>query len=173
VTLTDDPYVHFHLPSAFNTTAATIHHTAIIGHPPENRAWRPGDRCVAPRVHRTATIAAFVTVDAGAQHATTIGAGSWLMKHVHVGHDALIGEDCELAPHVVICGHVTVGDRVHIGVNATVLPYRTIGNDVVIGSGAVVTKDLPDGVTAVGNPARIIQRNPVPHTDRPDQQRVA
>ena len=38
------------------------------------------------------------------------------------------------------------------------MPGITIGDDTVVGSGAVVTKDLPANVVAVGNPARIVKR---------------
>lgn len=40
-----------------------------------------------------------------------------------------------------------------IGVNATILPYVTIGAHAIIGAGAVVTRDIPAGVVAYGNPA--------------------
>ncbi len=44
-----------------------------------------------------------------------------------------------------------------IGVNATLLPFVTIGERAVIGSGSVVTRDVPAGTIAVGNPARVIK----------------
>jgi acetyltransferase-like isoleucine patch superfamily enzyme len=43
-----------------------------------------------------------------------------------------------------------------IGANATILPGLTIGEGAMVGAGSVVTKDVPPGVTVVGNPARII-----------------
>ena len=46
-----------------------------------------------------------------------------------------------------------IGDRVSIGSNATILPV-TICDDVVIGAGAVVTKDITEPGTYIGNPAR-------------------
>lgn len=128
--------------------------TAIIGHAPESRDWKPGDRAYMPAIEPTARIEAFVTVDAGVERATYIGARTWLMKHVHVGHDAYIGAGCELAPGVVICGYAEICSSVKIGVNACVLPYVKVGAGARIGAGAVVTKDVPEGVTVVGNPAR-------------------
>ena len=43
-----------------------------------------------------------------------------------------------------------------IGANSTILPNLVIGKNSVVGVGSVVTKDVPDGVTVVGNPARIL-----------------
>ena len=50
---------------------------------------------------------------------------------------------------------VTIGNDVWIGGGAIICPGVTIGNGVVVGAGSVVTKDIPDNVLVVGNPARI------------------
>lgn len=55
-------------------------------------------------------------------------------------------------------GRPTIGNRVKIYTGATVFGGIRIGNDVTIGAGAVVFQDVPDGVTVVGNPARIIEK---------------
>lgn len=52
---------------------------------------------------------------------------------------------------------ITVGDDVWFGGNTVVVPGVTIGSNVVIGAGSVVTRDIPDGVVAVGNPCRVIR----------------
>ena len=44
--------------------------------------------------------------------------------------------------------------KARIGVNATILPGKVIGEDAFVGAGAVVTKDVPDGITVFGNPAK-------------------
>jgi maltose O-acetyltransferase len=50
---------------------------------------------------------------------------------------------------------ITIGDNVWLGGGAIVCPGVTIGDDTVVGAGAVVTRDLPAGVVAHGNPARV------------------
>ncbi|MFH5821554.1 sugar O-acetyltransferase [Georgenia sp. AZ-5] len=50
---------------------------------------------------------------------------------------------------------ITIGDNVWLGGGVIVLPGVTIGANTVVGAGAVVTKDLPANVVAVGNPARV------------------
>jgi maltose O-acetyltransferase len=50
---------------------------------------------------------------------------------------------------------ITIGRNVWIGGGALILPGVVIGDDAVIGAGAVVTRDVPPGATAIGNPARV------------------
>jgi acetyltransferase-like isoleucine patch superfamily enzyme len=47
-----------------------------------------------------------------------------------------------------------------IGVNVTLLPYVTIGRGAIIGAGSVVTRDVPDGMIAYGNPAVAVRSVP-------------
>ena len=147
-----------------------VHHSAVIGEPPESREhWAGFGVPCAPLVHPSARLEAFVTVDGGVRSPTTIGAYAWLMKHVHIGHDAVIGAECELAPGTLIGGHAVLGYYVKCVIGVKVLPFRRIGDNAVIGAGAVVTHDVPPGETWVGNPARQLldkDRNPLPHSQR-------
>lgn len=59
---------------------------------------------------------------------------------------------------------ITIGDDVWIGGNVVILPGVTVGSNVVIGAGSVVTKDVPSGVIAAGNPCRIIR--PITEKDK-------
>lgn len=52
---------------------------------------------------------------------------------------------------------ITIGDNVWLGGGVIVLPGVSIGANTVVGAGAVVTRDLPPNVVAVGNPARVIR----------------
>ena len=89
--------------------------------------------------------------------------------------DRAIGDNVFIAPNVGIytAGHpldvaqrnqgleyarpVTIGNNVWIGAGVSILPGVTIGDGVVIGAGSVVTKDIPAGMLAVGNPCRVIR----------------
>ncbi len=86
-----------------------------------------------------------------------------------------IGDNVMLAPNVAIytAGHpvhpqarnsqyeygipVKIGSNVWVGGNSVILPGVTVGDNTVIGAGSVVTKDIPSGVIAAGNPCRVIR----------------
>lgn len=85
---------------------------------------------------------------------------------VVVGETAEIGDDCTIYQGVTLGGtslykgtkrHPTLGRGVVVGAGAQVLGGFTVGDGAKVGSNAVVTKPVPAGATAVGNPARIIQ----------------
>ena len=57
----------------------------------------------------------------------------------------------------VLARPVTIGDNVWVTSNVTILPGVTIGSNSVIGAGSVVTKDIPSGVFAAGNPCKVIK----------------
>ena len=86
---------------------------------------------------------------------------------VVIGETAEVGEDVMLYHGTTLGGvslnkgkrHPTVGDRVTIGAGAKVLGPIILGSDSQVGANAVVIRDVPDGVTAVGIPAK---NRPVP-----------
>lgn len=71
-------------------------------------------------------------------------------------HDCVIEDYGSLMPSVNISGEVVVEEGAYLGTGVQVIQQRRIGAWSVVGAGAVVTKDIPAGVTAVGVPARIV-----------------
>ena len=86
-----------------------------------------------------------------------IGIGTLINTRSNIHHNSVIGQFCDIAPSATLLGGVVVGDYTFIGGGAMVLPKIKIGNHVTVGAGSVVINDLPDYVTAVGNPAKIIK----------------
>jgi sugar O-acyltransferase (sialic acid O-acetyltransferase NeuD family) len=91
---------------------------------------------------------------------SAIGANVILNTGCTVDHHNRVGDHAHLAPGVHLGGEVTVGEGVFLGIGSTVIPGRTIGAWSMVGAGSVVTKDIPEGVMAVGVPARIMDHWP-------------
>ena len=70
----------------------------------------------------------------------------------------LLAHDASMVKHLGVTriGKIIIGDRVFVGARTIILPGVTIGADSVIGAGSVVTKSIPAGVVAAGNPAKVI-----------------
>lgn len=77
---------------------------------------------------------------------------------VVVEHDNVIEKCVHLSPHATLCGAVTVKERTHIGAGTTVIQGLAIGSQSIIGAGSTVITDLPNQVTAVGTPAKVIKQ---------------
>ncbi len=85
---------------------------------------------------------------------------------VVIGETAIIGDDCTLYHGVTLGGtswnkgkrHPTLEANVVVGAGAKILGPITVGAGAKIGSNAVVVKDVPQGATAVGIPARIVEQ---------------
>jgi sugar O-acyltransferase (sialic acid O-acetyltransferase NeuD family) len=85
----------------------------------------------------------------------SIGKGALLNLGSKVTHQVKVGDFAELGPGVQLLGKSEIGARTMIGAGAIVLPGVKVGDNVIVGAGSIVTKDLPNGVLAYGNPARI------------------
>lgn len=85
-----------------------------------------------------------------------VGEGCILNTLCSVDHDCRLGAGVHVSPGAHLAGAVRVGDGSWIGIGASVRQLVNIGTDVVVGAGAAVVGEVPDNVTVVGVPARII-----------------
>ncbi|MDB4945196.1 MAG: hypothetical protein JWP97_4730 [Labilithrix sp.] len=116
-------------------------------------------------VHPAAFVCPSASLGAGSQvlgmavvaSEARLGRACILNHKASADHESVLGDGVHLAPGSTLCGCVTLGDHVMIGAGAVVLPRVTIGAGTMVGAGSVVTRDLPAGVVAYGNPARIIR----------------
>jgi sugar O-acyltransferase (sialic acid O-acetyltransferase NeuD family) len=97
-------------------------------------------------------IAPNVTINAFAE----IGTGAICNTYSVIEHECIIGDFAHVGPGALLCGNVKVGENSFIGAKAVVKEGITIGKNVVVGAGSVVIVDIPDNLTVVGNPARIL-----------------
>ena len=88
---------------------------------------------------------------------TTIGNFNTFNGYITLGHDSVIGNFNSIMPAVKISGGVEIGNRNFLGVNSVILQYKTIGDDSVIGASSVVLRNIKNGGTYIGNPAKRIQ----------------
>lgn len=103
------------------------------------------------------------TVDYGCH----VGSRTKIHCNCYIAQFTHIEDDVFLAPGVTIANDLYprvpastelmsgpyIGASARIGVNATILPFVRIGSGALVGAGAVVTRDIPDGAVAYGNPA--------------------
>lgn len=97
--------------------------------------------------------------------------GAYLMDgaKITIGKHVFIGPNCGMytASHPFLAKErnkglekaepITIGDDVWLGASVTILPGVTIGSNTVIGAGSVVTKDIPEGVIAMGCPCKVVR----------------
>lgn len=148
--------------SVFEVVTAYPGFHAILMHRLSHRLWNVGLKWLARilsnvgrwftgiEIHPGATIGRRVFIDHG--------------MGVVIGETAEISDDCTLYHGVTLGGtswnkgkrHPTLMPGVVVGAGAKILGPITIGRDARVGSNAVVVKDVPDGATAIGIPARIL-----------------
>ena len=110
-------------------------------------------------VSPTAAIGAGTVLSAGVivQMDTTIGRFCVLNTACTIDHDNRVGEAVSISPGVHTAGRVTILDEAFIGLGSVIINGVTVGRRATVGAGAVVVRDVPEGVTVVGNPARPLQ----------------
>jgi sugar O-acyltransferase (sialic acid O-acetyltransferase NeuD family) len=87
-----------------------------------------------------------------------IGESCIINTNATIEHDCVLGEGVHVSPNAGLGGQVFVGDLSWIGLGASVKQQIKIGSNVKVGVGAAVVSNIPDNVTVVGVPARIMER---------------
>ena len=117
-------------------------------------------------IHPSAVISSSVKLGTGimvAANATLnplvrLGNGVICNTGSSIDHECVIGDFTHIAPNAVLCGNVEIGRNSFIGANSVIRQGVRIGNNVIVGAGSVVLKDIPDNMTFVGNPAKMLVR---------------
>ncbi|WP_179338063.1 acetyltransferase [Winogradskyella ludwigii] len=101
-----------------------------------------------------------VTILSGVKisNSVDIGIGCLIYYNSIVTHDCIIGDFVEISPNVNILGRSSIGDNSSLGASSVILPDITIGSNVTVGAGTVVLNDVPNNITIVGVPGRIISK---------------
>lgn len=96
---------------------------------------------------------------------TVVSCSSCVSENVMVQFNTTIGHDIVVGPHSVVSSGVTLGGAVaigaltFIGMGSAIKERVIVGTQSIIGFGSVVYKNIPDGMIALGNPARVAKRN--------------
>lgn len=116
--------------------------------------------------------AAILSPTAGAGPGVFIGARAVVQARARLGphaiintgaiveHECEIGENVHIGPGAILGGRCTIGPYTLIGLGARVMPGIRIGAGCTIGAGATVIREVEDGQTVVGTPARALSPTP-------------
>lgn len=117
-----------------------IHESAVVG--------------LATKIGRGTIICPFcrVSTDSEIGEHVLVNGGSG------IGHDAAVGSYSSLLGSVSVNGSARVGEGVLLGAHSMIYPGKRVGNWATVGIASVVLRNVPDGATVFGNPAKRIDR---------------
>jgi len=117
----------------------------------------------AKAIHTQSILSKSITIGTGTviMGGALINSDSQIGSHVIINSMASVDHDCKIedfvhiAPGSVLCGGVQIGEGTLVGAGTVIIPNIQVGKNVTIGAGSVVINHVPDGVTIMGNPAKI------------------
>lgn len=116
-------------------------------------------------IHPTAVVSPSAEIGEGTviMAGAIINAGAKIGKHciintgASVDHECVVGDYAHIAPHATLCGLVHVGEGTLMGVGSCAIPCIKIGSWSTVGAGSAVVRDVEDGATVIGVPAKRIK----------------
>lgn len=120
----------------------------------------------ATLIHPSAIVSPSAVIGCGTviMAGAVVEAGAVIGDHCIINTGATVNHECHIAdfvhisPGATLCGNVSVGTATWIGAGATVIPGIRIGEHTIIGAGSTVIRDIPSDVTAVGTPAKTLNK---------------
>lgn len=100
-------------------------------------------------------VAPFVSIQAQAY----VGENVAINTQAIIGHHVRVLAGSVISSQANLGGGCVVGELTYVGMGALIIEKVSIGSESIIGMGSVVYKDIPDGVIALGNPARVARKN--------------
>lgn len=118
-------------------------------------------------IHPSVQIGEGTVVFAGAvvQPEAQIGSHVIINTGATVDHECIVKDFAHIAPGAHLAGRVEIGEGAFVGMGSSVIQCCRIGAWTVIGAGAAVIRDIPEGVTAVGVPAKVVKPVTGTHQD--------
>ncbi len=118
-------------------------------------------------VHQTSSVSTTTSLGYGVLINSQVSIASFaqignfvsINRNASIGHHTVIGDFVTINPGANIAGFVKIGRKSLIGMGVNIIDGVSIGENTIVGAGSLVTKDIPAGVIAYGNPCVIIRTN--------------